>query len=658
MTEEVVTGRGRTLGIVAWVVLPVALLGVLLALTLRNTTNKPTTDPGQPKAAKEENHLAGVRATLAKQNDLATCKAVVAQLNAHLQGDPGSLPPQLPQKTKDDLRKQLGLDEGDLAELTSSTFTPLDAHHLESCFLLRDAARSLELVVAAGRTKQTPLERAELAFAWVVRQVRLQPPSAQGDAVTQEPAPPAFVLRRGWGTPLERALVFLAVLEQFGLDDEAAAGLQGALLFCPGAGKGEEKGRLWACGVAVGEHADALHLFDPRLGLPLPGPGGKGVATLAAVRSEPSVLGQLQIDKVRYDVTPEQAKAAEVFLAVPLSALAPRLALLQNRLLRERAWKDQTLPPQVRVRLAEDLAQARATVQDAVKKSGSPALVALWPGGATVLRCFVPKAAGGGDTGKPADLRIVKAEQALVPLQDYPALLSDPRKFSPDQRLGQRLRQIFMNPFVSCLAPGSAREEILRGRLVNVAPGLVNEQEHWSQAGLRRRAAQPEELQAGIDRWVEEAFARIAALQANPNDPNARAAEQEIWKWRPGDAVAVELFGAIARSRTAEVTYLLGLYNHEVAARRQARKDLAGRGSSAADGRKAEVAWKDAAGYWKEYIDSPGDRPGLVAARRLRGEALAMRGQTKEAVAVWRDLSGPMTDLDRLAHLWLAKTRQ
>ena len=88
-------------------VVPVVLLVMLLALTLRNTGIRNPGDPRKLKTVKEENHLATVRSTLAKQTDLSTCKAVIGQLNAHLQNDPDYAPPALPRKSKEDLRKQL-----------------------------------------------------------------------------------------------------------------------------------------------------------------------------------------------------------------------------------------------------------------------------------------------------------------------------------------------------------------------------------------------------------------------------------------------------------------------------------------------------------------------------------------------------------------------
>jgi TolA-binding protein len=77
--------------------------------------------------------------------------------------------------------------------------------------------------------------------------------------------------------------------------------------------------------------------------------------------------------------------------------------------------------------------------------------------------------------------------------------------------------------------------------------------------------------------------------------------------------------------------------------------------ATADDRHKTDDAWKDAEGYWKEYIDAYPDRPGAASARRLRGEVQALRGQTKEAVETWKNVSAPMTPLEKLASLWLAK---
>src|SRR5262249_60407746 len=62
---------------------------------------------------------------------------------------------------------------GHLDELRSRTFTLLDGHPLDLCLLLRDAARALGTRGPDGKAAPA-LDEATAAFAWVVRQVRLE----------------------------------------------------------------------------------------------------------------------------------------------------------------------------------------------------------------------------------------------------------------------------------------------------------------------------------------------------------------------------------------------------------------------------------------------------------------------------------------------------
>jgi hypothetical protein len=139
----------------------------------------------------------------------------------------------------------------------------------------------------------------------------------------------------------------------------------------------------------------------------------------------------------------------------------------------------------------------------------------------------------------------------------------------------------------------------------------------------------------------------------------AAAKEQvtELWQGPKGAPIQVLLQGHAAEGRGAEATFQLGLCKHEEAALLQARKELAARGGVElpGDAREASEHWKDAEGYWKEYIETYPGRSGLAAARRLYGETWMMRGETKEAIRQWQDVSAPMTDLEKLASLWLAK---
>src|SRR5208337_599065 len=65
------------------------------------------------------------------------------------------------------LREVFGLKADDLEYVGASTFQPLDAHCLVEAFLLRDAARALNV------QELSPLEQANQAFQWVMRQVVL-----------------------------------------------------------------------------------------------------------------------------------------------------------------------------------------------------------------------------------------------------------------------------------------------------------------------------------------------------------------------------------------------------------------------------------------------------------------------------------------------------
>ncbi len=71
------------------------------------------------------------------------------------------------------------------------------------------------------------------------------------------------------------------------------------------------------------------------------------------------------------------------------------------------------------------------------------------------------------------------------------------------------------------------------------------------------------------------------------------------------------------------------------------------------DADKVLSAWKDAAGYWKEFLDTYPTRNGSVAARLRLAETQAMRGEYPQAEETLKDLSADMTDLEKLARLWL-----
>jgi hypothetical protein len=619
----------------------------IIAIFLFGFSSVQTPNTSSSPGRVEEDNLAAARQTLSRQTDLTTCRGVLGQINSELGDKPHRRPPTLTPEQKDWLRDHAGLDAGELTEIDNSNYTQLDGQHLDCCFLLRDVARGLEVkgVRAAngGAVREAGPNQAARAFAWVVREVRLREHS--GEAV-----PPAFVLRRGWGTPVERALVFLALLEQLGAPDAPRPELLGCMLYLPNDAGGE---RFWACGVVAGDSKD-LYLFDPRLGLPLPGPKGKDIATLAEVRRHPEILTALTIDKLRYDVTAEQARMAKARLVFPLSGLSPRMRYLQ----------DELLAPAVRVRLAVDARAELERVQAACAAGAEkPARVEVLPSGAGLLRRFLPPEEGGVDQGAAigaGDPRRATRkdlfELDLVPWSAMPPLFLDPKRFPANIELGQRVRTIFARPFIlSAREPGHARDLLLRGRYSSAINELVREQEHWREQ--RKQQANAGDLERRTSEWVDHAIPAYAAqLRGQPG-----ADEQVKALWSEGHAAPVLLLlnSAIAAARNPEVTYLLGLCMQEQAEQVQARLDLQSRAAGAvphpADVKKAREAWVDALNTWKRYGEDYPAGNERVAARRMRGRADSMLGDWKAASSTWKNLSDDMPPLEKLASLYQAR---
>jgi hypothetical protein len=639
------------------------IVGFLVLFMALGRSTGPTKGPNKSSNA-EENSLETAQAAVLRETDLNACRAATQQFNAYLSRESSQnwAMPSADQFAR--LSKAFGLDAGERAEMDNSRFTLLDAHHLEMCFLLRDAARSLDLK-GLGRgadgkpVRPTALDQATLAFQWVMRQVRLQ------EGV--ETLSPQFVLRRGWGSAMERALTFLALLDQMGWNDEPAVEMLGCLVFCPGKDTGIL--RLWACGV-VFDRKPEIYLFDPRLGLPIPGPEG-GVATLAQVRKNPGLLEQFNTEKAeRYDVTAEQAQAAEVFLARSLSSLAPRLRLMQ----------DQLLSATNRAHLASDGLQDLETLQSAVSNQmGKETPAPVWKEATSVLRRFLPPEEGGIDQPRQVPLstlagyamaddrmaavmtRYQRFQLQLAPWSAFPEFFrSSPYNIG----LGQRLRELFARPFVNLvMGPGSPRDLVLRGRFTKAAPDLVEEHDRCRQ--MMKRRAISEDLLPAVVEWSQKATAAYAnqlrqEKDAQKNPQGLAIANREVEDvWKKAGPIMVLLEGSLAPVHGANVTYLLGLCKHEQAERLQARLDLLARTPGASinpvDAEKSRTAWQDAQSWWKEYIEKYPTQPGRASALLMLARTQAMLGNLPSAIALLEDTSGPMTPMEKLGHLYLAR---
>jgi hypothetical protein len=238
--------------------------------------------------------------------------------------------------------------------------------------------------------------------------------------------------------------------------------------------------------------------------------------------------------------------------------------------------------------------------------------------------------------------------------------------------LGQKVREIFSGPwFQGILASGGSRDLLLRGRFPQAAKLLVAEQE--KRRDQERQSAEAGDLGPRLDEWITEANRAYAnqlrKLRGGSPQEQAEAAKavDELWGGEKVEPVFLLLTGALARPRGAEVTIQLGLCKQEQAERMQARHDLLSRGGakpSAADLRKLKEAWRDALGWWNDYDshypkasdqgagDLDRDR---VTVRRLRGRAEQALGETRAALKDWQDVSGPVSEPEKIALLYCAR---
>jgi hypothetical protein len=189
-----------------------------------------------------------------------------------------------------------------------------------------DVARALDL------EDWPTLDRARLGFEWVIREVSLKERIRQeGFAqVEDDVLPSRFILQIGYGTSRERAFVFLALLQQLGID--------GCMVAAPGE---NGKGKWWLPGVLVaheektlagGRVLPGIYLFDTRLGVPLPGPKGDTIARLEEVMAGPDEVRKRLPRAISARAVPDQIAKAEVYLVCSLAGLSPRMKHLEQKL--------------------------------------------------------------------------------------------------------------------------------------------------------------------------------------------------------------------------------------------------------------------------------------------------------------------------------------
>jgi hypothetical protein len=201
------------------------------------------------------------------------------------------------------------------AGLATRSFQPGDGQLLQEAVWLRDISRW------AHGDGFDDVSRATALFDWTVRNVQLDP---DGSAAAHRPWHTLLYAR---GTAEQRAWVFVLLCRQQGLDV--------VLLSIP---RAKSAGDI-ATGQTVANYLlpallsdGKLYLFDVKLGLPIPGPGGKGVATLEQVRKDDALLRQLDIDGKTYPLTADAFKNIEIELVADPFSLSRRTRQMESEL--------------------------------------------------------------------------------------------------------------------------------------------------------------------------------------------------------------------------------------------------------------------------------------------------------------------------------------
>jgi hypothetical protein len=283
---------------------------------------------------------------------------VKAQAAYHLTRWLASLPPAT-DWTKDPLvNESLGplLNLRTLRNADAANVSRTDVRYLQETTWLRDialwassspdqplTAEVIEQAVQGLAEEQAEqLATALRLFDWTIRNIQLVPSPTPSDEITEpvtsergEPVPPAAraipgpgytqipweTLLFGRGDAWQRGRIYILLARQAGIDSFALA---------RPATDSQPAPQPWVVGTRIGEE---IYLFDPTLGLPLPGPDMRGVLTLGQLLQSPQLLESLDVgETLRYPLRPDQMEPMTVLLDASTESLSLRMHRIQERL--------------------------------------------------------------------------------------------------------------------------------------------------------------------------------------------------------------------------------------------------------------------------------------------------------------------------------------
>lgn len=612
-------------------------VGTLLFFTFSSNPVKKESDKNNTANAPEDSSLKSAQELLTNDNDLNSCKTALQQINNHLATHPNEKPATFSQE-KREIYSKFGMNDQQFNEIDSPTFTLLDPHYLEERLMFRDIARFLEPpAMGVKQVKASISEVSTHAFMWVVREMRLTPRS--NNAV-----PPIYALRRGWGSSYERSLTFLALLDQFLYVGEKLEQPVGCLLLLPSKDPNTPP-RIWL-GV-VDESGNDLYLFDPILGIPLPGGKDGKPLLLTELKADPKKIRVLDSDQAPYDVQPEQISKIAPAIAPSLSSLSPRMKLLE----------DKYLPSGAKARLSTDLEALITKIEKACRPSlGASSKALLMVQAVESLRMFL--SAGNGGFASPQILQVYQTE--LIPQTAIPPQLQKVPHPIILENIGNMLSRPFIN---SALEPKLPRDQMLHARYAKAVPDLVRE---GDELRIQLRGAETDpNLSNRINNWMDAAkrvftnFDEIMQNKDRTQDDIAKVNLEIRTLFQKGEKdLGMMIAGSIGRPRGEQISWLLALCKHELAEQQQRRFDIQSKTSVPTQLAQQDRLnkWKDCESAWRRYLEEFPAGAGAPHGKLLWGYSLANIGDKEAAINAWQDVSRPMATQEKAARLFLAKS--
>jgi len=224
-----------------------------------------------------------------------------------------------------------------------------------------------EIEKNVGLAEAERLAAAERLFDWTIRNLQLDtlPPPAKGPEATAGesvvPSVPAALgevgpgyahtpyelLVQGHGDAHERSRLFIQLCRQAGIDAVMLARIDEKISTAP---------QPWLPAILIDKQ---LYLFDAELGLPIPGPAGQGIATLAQAVADSTVLQQLDLPGAAYSQSPATLKNVVTLIDAEPEALSRRMFLLQKELPSKQHLILSVHPSSLKTRLLRDCPEVK-----------------------------------------------------------------------------------------------------------------------------------------------------------------------------------------------------------------------------------------------------------------------------------------------------------